>query len=68
MERGLRHGDRILSFLFIITSKCLNFIFNEAINKTLIVGVYVSFDNILVSHLQYADDTLIFIFKDLTTI
>lgn len=46
----------------------LNFIINEAVDKGLITRVQVGKDQIPLTHLQYADDTLIFLPKDTTTV
>lgn len=61
IERSLRQGDPISSLLFIIVVECMSFIFNDAISKGLISYIPIGHDNVLISQLQYADDTLIFL-------
>jgi hypothetical protein len=34
----------------------------------LVEGIHLGFDNLRISHLQFADDTLIFSFKSLSSI
>lgn len=68
MERSLRQGDPISSFFFIIIGEYLNFIFNEATSKSLILCVPIGYDNVSLTHPQYADDTLIFLPQNSTTI
>lgn len=42
----------------------LTFIVREACNKGLISGVEIGKDRVMVTHLQYADDTILFLPKD----
>ncbi|XP_071694306.1 uncharacterized mitochondrial protein AtMg01250-like [Rutidosis leptorrhynchoides] len=58
LERGVRKGDPLSPFLFILAAEGLNILTKAAIDKGLLKGVKVGSDNVLVSHLQYADDTL----------
>ena len=59
-ERGLRQGDPLSPFLFVIVAATLGRMVNKAATEGLLGG-YKAADAIpLVSHLQYADDTLIF--------
>lgn len=62
-QKGLRQGDPISSFLFNIVSKALNFVISEACSKDLIFGIRNGRDNIELTHLQYADDTLLFFLR-----
>lgn len=55
--RGLRQGDPLSLFLFLIVAEGLNMMFKEATSLGLYVGYKV--DGVQVSHLQFADDTLI---------
>lgn len=55
--RGLRQGDPLSPFLFLIVAKGLNILFKEAICLGLYEGYKVG--DLAISHLQFADDTLI---------
>ncbi|GKC44506.1 putative RNA-directed DNA polymerase [Tanacetum coccineum] len=60
MERGVRQGDPLSPFLFLIAAEGLNVTLNEAVSRGIFKGVKIGHDDIPVSHLQYADDTLVF--------
>ncbi|GJS35194.1 hypothetical protein Tco_0533576 [Tanacetum coccineum] len=60
MERGLRQGDPLSPFLFIIAVEALNVSILHARNNNLFHGVKVGVDNVHVSHLQFANDVLIY--------
>lgn len=64
LEKGLRQGDLISTFLFIMVSESLTFITHQAQNLGLISGIPIGNDNVVLTHLQFADDTLLFIPKD----
>ena len=59
-ERGLRQGDPLSSFIFIICTKALVCLLNHAKNQTKITGMRVTRVRPLVSHLLFADDSLFF--------
>ncbi|XP_071699416.1 uncharacterized protein [Rutidosis leptorrhynchoides] len=59
LERGIRQGDPLSPFLFIIAGEGLNLLVNVAIEKGLVHGVAIGKDKIPLPHLQYADDTII---------
>src|ERR1044072_659708 len=58
MERGLRQGDLIALFLFLIIAKGLGGLMREACKKNIFSGFRVGGSDMVVSHIQYADDTL----------
>nr|GEX99994.1 transposon TX1 uncharacterized [Tanacetum cinerariifolium] len=60
LERGVRQGDPLSPFLFILAAKGLNVIFSEAVEKCIFRGVEVGENNVMVSHVQYLDDTIFF--------
>ncbi|GJV52938.1 putative RNA-directed DNA polymerase, partial [Tanacetum coccineum] len=60
MERGVRQGDPLSPFLFILAAEGLNALLKEAVDKSIFKGIRVGAEEVMVSHLQYADDTIIF--------
>lgn len=60
LHRGLRQGDPLSPFLFVIIGEALNQIIKKATGLNLWRGIEISKDGWMISHLQYADDTLIF--------
>ncbi|XP_028081075.1 uncharacterized protein LOC114282560 [Camellia sinensis] len=59
-QKGLRQGDPLSSFLFIIAAKGLNLLLARAKVQGLFRGANVGSNDVSVSHLQFADDTIIF--------
>ncbi|GKD52396.1 reverse transcriptase domain, reverse transcriptase zinc-binding domain protein, partial [Tanacetum coccineum] len=55
LERGVRQGDPLSPFLFILAAEGLNAIVNEAMEKGIFRGASLG---AMVCHLQYADDTI----------
>lgn len=55
--RGLRQGDPLSPFLFLIAAEGLNVLFKEVSGLGLFEGYVVG--ELTISHLQFADDTLI---------
>ena len=60
MERGLRQGDPLSPFLFIIMAEVLSQMLVNANQLGLARGLVVGAKRVTISHLQFADDTLIF--------
>ncbi|XP_057742891.1 uncharacterized protein LOC130961174 [Arachis stenosperma] len=60
MERGLCQGDPLSPFLFVLVVDVLNRMIGEAVRNGRISPLLVGRDNIELSHLQFADDTILF--------
>ncbi|KAM0018703.1 putative RNA-directed DNA polymerase [Helianthus debilis subsp. tardiflorus] len=58
-EKGLRQGDPLSPFLFLIVMEALSRVFDKAIAIGEIEGIKVGKNDLVVSHLFYADDALI---------
>lgn len=61
-SRGLRQGDPLSPFLFTLVADSLNQI--NAESKNMFKGFQVGAEEVNVSHLQFTDDTLIFMDGD----
>ncbi|GLT28935.1 hypothetical protein SLA2020_038370 [Shorea laevis] len=59
MERGIRQGDPIAPFLFLIVAEGLHGLIESAKSKDLLQGVDIGSFGLNISHLQFADDTVI---------
>ncbi|MCH81674.1 hypothetical protein A2U01_0002465 [Trifolium medium] len=59
-QRGLRQGDPLSPFLFIICADVLSGLITQAQNKQLIHGVKVATSAPEITHLLFADDSLFF--------
>ena len=64
MEKGLRQGDPLSPYLFILVSKALVNILKKAHDMNLIEDVNIGKTKVSLKHLQFADDTLIFVPKN----
>ncbi|GJW83518.1 cysteine-rich receptor-like protein kinase [Tanacetum coccineum] len=61
MERGIRQGDPLSQSLYLIAAEGLNVTLKEAVSKGIYKGVQIGRERrASISHLQYADDTLVF--------
>jgi len=59
-KRGLRQGDPLSPFLFLLAAEGLNILMTTAVNVNLFTGYSVGAHNSTVlSHLQFADDTFL---------
>lgn len=68
-ERGLRQGDPLSPFLFILAMEGLNDMLRTAQTNSWIRGFNANMEDrqsLAISHLQYADDTLIFCDADIS--
>ncbi|XP_025638571.1 uncharacterized protein [Arachis hypogaea] len=68
MERGLRQGDPLSPFLFVLVVDVLHRMVGEAVRNGRISPLLVGQDNIELSHLQFADDTILFCPQDMETV
>ncbi|GJX75160.1 putative RNA-directed DNA polymerase, partial [Tanacetum coccineum] len=59
IEKGLRQGDPLSPFLFILAIEALNVVLEEAKVRHFFRGMEVGNDRIYISHLQFADDAII---------
>jgi len=59
MKRGLRQGDPLTPFLFLIVAEGSNRLIESAIQKKMFEGVVVGKKDVEVFHLQFVDDTLV---------
>lgn len=59
-SRGLRQGDHLSHFLFNMVAEGLNILLTRARELNLFKGAVLKGNEISVSHLQFADDSLIF--------
>jgi len=59
-SRGLRQGDPLAPFLFLVVAEGLAGLVREAVKANLLTGLKVGRKEIVMSLLQFADDTLFF--------
>ena len=59
-SRGLRQGDPLSPFLFLLISEVLSNLFSNLYEKEMFEGFVVGKDKIHISILQFAGDTLLF--------
>ncbi|MCH79641.1 LINE-1 reverse transcriptase like, partial [Trifolium medium] len=58
IQRGLKQGDPLAPFLFLLVAEGLGGVMRKAVELNLFKGFMVGREGVVVSHLQYADDTL----------
>ncbi|XP_028105602.1 uncharacterized protein LOC114304658 [Camellia sinensis] len=50
-QRGLRQGNSLFPFLFIIAAECLSILLNRALDLGMIKGVKIGSDGLVLTHL-----------------
>ncbi|KAJ9558860.1 LOW QUALITY PROTEIN: hypothetical protein OSB04_013474 [Centaurea solstitialis] len=60
MGKGLRQGDPLAPFLFLLVAENLHLLVEEAKEKGLFGGLLIGNEGLEISHLQYADDAIFF--------
>nr|XP_025611773.1 uncharacterized protein LOC112705129 [Arachis hypogaea] len=68
MERGLRQGDPLSLLLFVLVVDVLHRMLGEAVRNGRITLLRVGREHIELSHLQFADDTILFCPSETETI
>ncbi|XP_026411199.1 uncharacterized protein LOC113306484 [Papaver somniferum] len=63
-KKRIRQGDPIFPFLFLLVGEDLTFMIKRAQEQGIISGFQVKSDGLNISHLQFSDDTLIFLDAD----
>jgi hypothetical protein len=58
IQRGLKQGDPLASFLFLLVAEGFAGLMRSAVEKNLFKGFSVGLSGLVISHLQYVDNTL----------
>jgi len=58
IHRGLKQGDPLAPFLFLLVAEGFSGLMRNAVDRNLFEGFTFGNSDLVVSHLQYADDTL----------
>jgi hypothetical protein len=58
IQRGLKQGDPLAPFLFLLMAEGFGGVMKNAVEQNLFKGFSIGGDGVSISHLQYADDTL----------
>ncbi|KAK2414852.1 hypothetical protein QL285_037392 [Trifolium repens] len=58
IHRGLKQGDPLAPFLFLLLAEGFGGVMKKAVEVCLFKGFHVGGNGLVISHLQYADDTL----------
>ncbi|KAM1333385.1 hypothetical protein ACFX2F_009431 [Malus domestica] len=57
---GIRQGDLLSLYLFLLVSEVLSRLIQVAIDKRELMGIYMNSGGLVISHIFFADDTLLF--------
>nr|GEU72270.1 RNA-directed DNA polymerase, eukaryota, reverse transcriptase zinc-binding domain protein [Tanacetum cinerariifolium] len=60
ISRGLRQGDPLSPFLFILAMEGLHTLTCKALDNGIFTGAYIGNENLRISHLIYVDDAIFF--------
>ncbi|GKV08326.1 hypothetical protein SLEP1_g19972 [Rubroshorea leprosula] len=60
MSKGLRQGDPLAPFLFVVVAEALNVLIGKVIEEGLFKGVTMGSRGMESTHLQFVDDTILF--------
>ncbi|XP_026417133.1 uncharacterized protein LOC113312608 [Papaver somniferum] len=60
-SKGLRQGDSLSPFLFLLVVEILSKLIDDAVRRDQLKGFQVVEGGIMISHLQFVDDTLLFV-------
>ncbi|XP_026410423.1 uncharacterized protein LOC113305622 [Papaver somniferum] len=63
-NKGIRQGDPISPFVFLLVGEALTFMIKKTQEEGLLSGFQAKSDGTVISHLQFSDDTLIFLDAD----
>lgn len=58
IQKGLKQGDLLAPFLFLMVAEGFSCLMRDAVNLNLFDGFRFREDGLVISHLQYADDTI----------
>lgn len=58
IQRGLKQGDPLAPFLFLLVAEGFSGLMRNAVDRNLFEGFPLGDGGLVISHLQYADDTL----------
>jgi hypothetical protein len=58
IQRGLKQGDPLAPFLFLLVAEGFGGVMKKAVEVNLFKGFAIGREGVSISHLQYADDTL----------
>jgi hypothetical protein len=58
IQRGLKQGDPLAPFLFLLVVEGFSGVMRKAVDLEIFKGFSVGRNLVVISHLQYADDTL----------